>query len=68
MTARLRSVMYAKTPTAGVPLGAAVSATVADGATVVAVAVGVAQLQQGRLPGVDDSQWRISPLGQMMGF
>jgi hypothetical protein len=60
--------MYANTPTAGVPLGAAVSVTVADGATVVAVAVGVAQLQQGRLSGVDDSQWRISPLGQMRGF
>ena len=59
--------MYAKTPTAGVPLGAGVAVTVGDGATVVAVAVGVAQLQHA-LPGVDDSQWRISPVGQVRGF
>ena len=60
--------MYAKTPTAGVPRGAGVAVTVGDGATVVAVAVGVAQLQHALFSGVDDSQWRISPMGQVRGF
>jgi len=60
--------MYAKTPTAGVPLGAGVAVTVGDPATAVAVAVGVAQLQHSAAPGDDDSQWRTSPVGQVRGF
>jgi hypothetical protein len=59
--------MYAKTPAAGVPVAAGVAVAVGDGTTMVSVAVGVAQLQQALAPGVD-SQWRVSPEGQVRGF